>query len=361
MCCMCVALLATGCSQKKTALAPLLRGTVNLDILIKHHPGWNGVGQYDAALDRLEQASRQLPPAGQPDEKMAILPALPAGNIAAAGSSVEGLASTISRLNAIKHALLSSLRQRRELERLEQLRLEGELREREANRLFTVATSEKPILPDLDLQLLSASVAALTKTVVNWDLSLPPSPKLDQLRAKVVLDRARLEALVAARAQQREAAAQLQRVEAQSVLNARANYVRSHQLALEARLISEDERLIAAQHARLSSEQNTLLHALAQPEAIEVPAAGNAGVLLLPRGPGIIPARLSQASLTASEQRLRLQRARWLNLLRDDTVSAVQDTAKAQHWEVTFGPPRPGDRDLTDKMTQALTSGIWRL
>lgn len=361
MCCICLALLVTGCGQKKTALAPLLRGTVNLDILIKHHPGWNGVGQYDVALGRLEQASRQLPPAGRTDNTLGILPALPGANIIDAKTSVMGLSSTAIRLEATKHALLGSLRQRRELERLEQLRQEGELRQREANRLFTAATSEKPISPDLDLQLLSASVAALTKTVVNWDLSLPPSPKLNQLRAKVVLDRARLESLIAARAQQRAAAAQLQRIEAQSILVARADYVRMHQLALEARLISEDERLIAAQHARLSSEQSALLHALAQPETIGVPAAGNAGVLLLPRGPGTIPARLSQASLTASEVRLRLQRARWLNLLRDDTVSAVQDTAKAQHWEVTFGPPRPGDQDLTEKMTQALTTGIWRL
>jgi hypothetical protein len=288
-------------------------------------------------------------------------PTLAEGNIAAAGSSVEEMARTASRLESIKRSLLSSLRQRRELERLEQLRLEGELREREANRLFNVATSEKPISPDLNLQLLSASVSVLTKTVLNWDQSLPPFPKLTRLRAKVVLDRARLESLIAARSQQRETAAQLQRDEAQSVLNARSDYVRAHQLALEARLISEDERLIAAQRARLSLEQNALLHALAQPEAIGVPAAGNAGVLLLPRGPGILPARLSQASLTASEERLRLQRARWLNFLRDDTVSAAQDTAKAQHWEVTFGPPRPGDRDLTAKMTQALTSGIWRL
>ena len=358
---LCLALLATGCARRQTATVRTLRGTVNLDILIKHHPGWNGISQYDTALGRLADAVRQVPPAGQADDTIAILPALPEANIVAANASDVELASTASRLEAIKHALLSSLRQRRELERLEQLRQEGELRQREANRLFNVATSETPISPDLDLQLLSASIVALTKTVGNWDLSLPPSPDLKRLRAKVILDRARLESLIAERAQQREAAAQQQRNEALSVLNARADYVRTHQLALEARLILEDERLIAAQHARLSLEQNALLHALAQPGAVGVPAAGNAGVLILPRGPGIIPARLSQASLTASEERLRLQRARWLNFLRDDTVSAAQDTAKEQHWEVTFGPPRPGDRDLTEKMTQALTSGIWRL
>ena len=358
---LCVALLATGCARRQSVASLPLRGTVSLDALIQHHPGWNGISQYDTALGQLAKAIRQVPPAGHTDDTIAILPALPGGNISAADASAIGLASTANRLEAIKHALLSSLRQRRELERLEQLRQEGELRQREANRLFTIETSEKPILPDLDLQLLSASVAALTKTVGNWDLSLPPSPELKRLRAKVILDRGRLEALVAARAQQRAAAAQQQRDEAQSVLNARADYVRSHQLALEARLISEDERLIAAQQARLSSEQNALLHALSQPGAIGVPAAGNAGVLLLPRGPGIQPARLSKASLAASEERLRLQRARWLKFLRDDTVSAAQDTAKEQHWNVTFGPPRPGDRDLTEKMTQALTSGIWRL
>ncbi len=292
---------------------------------------------------------------------MAILPALTGANIEGADSSQEGMSRTATRLEAIKRALLSSLRQRRELERLEQLRQEGELREREANRLFTVSTRGKPLSPDLDLQLLSASVAALTKTVGNWDQSLPPSPELMRLRAKVIVDRARLEALIAARERQREAAARLSRDEAQSVLNARADYVRAQQLALEARLIAEDERLIAAQEARLSSERSALLAALSRPGALSVPTAGDAGALLLPRGPGTAPASFSQASLTASEEHLRQQRTRWLTFLRDDTASAAKDTAIRQHWDVTFGPPRPGDRDLTEKMTQALSSGPWRL
>ena len=303
----------------------------------------------------------QLPPAGRPEGKIAILPAIPGANIAAADSSVKGLARNASRLESIQHALLTSLRQRRELERLEQLRQEGELRQREANRLFTASAKEKPTAPDLDLQLLTASLVELTKTIGNWDQSLPPSPDLKRLREKVIVDRARLEALIAARAEQRDSAAQQQRDAVQRVMNARADYVRAHQLALESRLIAEDERLLAAQQTRLSSERKALLQALSQPGAIEVPPAGNAGELLLPRGPGILPARLSQASLSASEGRLRLQRARWLNFLRDDTVSAVEDTATRQHWNVTFGPPRSGEQDLTAKMTQALTSGIWRL
>lgn len=358
---MCLAMLVTGCAQKRAAVAPPLRGSVRLDTLITHHPGWSGIGQYDAALGRLEEAARQLPPAGRSDEKMAILPALIGANMDGAGTSQEGMSRTASRLEAIKRALLSSLRRRRAMERLEQLRQEGELRERVANRLFTVSTRVKSPSPDLDLQLLSASVAALTKTVGNWDQSLPPSPELMRLRAKVTIDRARLEGLIAERERQREAAARLSRDEAQSVLNARAAYVRAQQLALEARLIAEDERLIAAQGVRLSSERSALLAALARPGALSVPTAGDAGALLLPRGPGTAPASLSQASLTASEEHLRQQRTRWLTYLRDDTVSAAKDTATRQHWDVTFGPPRPGDRDLTEKMTQALSSGLWRL
>lgn len=356
-----VCILTTGCAQRQAVLAPPLRGAVNLDVLVRHHPGWSGVGQYDAALGRLETAARQLPPSGHADEKMAILPALTPDNSISTAPIPGDLVRTGRRLDTVQQSLIVDLRQRRELERREQLRQERELREREASRLFIVSAGDRPASPDLELQLLQASVAALTKTVGNWDQSASPAPKLNALRAKVLRDRARLETLLAERARQRETAIAQRRDEIQDVLNARTDYVQAQQQALASRLVAEDDHLIAAQSARLTQERSNLLRALARPDPLAVPAAGNTGVVLLPRGPGSVPASLSPTSLIASEARLRSQRARWLKFLRDDTVAAAQDTAQGQRWDVTFGPPRPGDRDMTAQMVQALASGIWRL
>ena len=103
-----------------------------------------------------------------------------------------------------------------------------------------------------------------------------------------------------------------------------------------------------------------MLAALSRPDPMML-SAGNTGPISLPRGSEAAPARLSQASLTASEVHLRAQRARWLQFLHDDTAAAARDTAQNKRWDITFGPPRPGERDLTADMVQALDSGLWRL
>ena len=264
-------------------------------------------------------------------------------------------------MDVVQQSLVSGFRQRRELERQQQLRQERELRQREASRLFAVPGKEKAASPDLDLQMLQASIVLLTQTAANWNLSAPPAPKLAALRAKVIRDRANLETLLTERGQHREVEAAQRRAEIRAILNARTNYVEAQQAALAAHLAAEDAHVIAAQAARLNQERANLRESMARPDAIVTPDAGTAGKVLLPRGPGIVPASLSQASLAASEAHLRSQRARWLKFLRDDTVAAAKDTAQGQRWDVTFGPPRQGDRDMTAQMAQAMASGIWRL
>ena len=361
VCAIAVVLASAGCGPRRAALAPPLRGSVNLVMLIRQHPGWSGLGQYDAALTRLESVSRQLPLPGQPDAKLGNLPALaPAAGFSTAVTPGE-LTRVGNRLGAVQSGLLGGLRQRRDQERQKQLRQEGELREREAARLFPFTAGSSQGEPDLDLQLLQASVDALTRTVGSWDQSKPPAPALEALRLKVARDRARLEALLAERVRSRVAAATEQQDAIQSVLRKRAIYAQAQQAALEARLTAEDAELIALQKERLTQERLALLQALTRPDPLFASADGNAGSVTLPRGAGIAPASVSEASLMASEVRLRLQRARWLRFLEDDTAAAAKDTAQGRRWDVTFGPPRPGDRDLTAQMAQALAAGIWRL
>ena len=189
---------------------------------------------------------------------------------------------------------------------------------------------------------------------------MPPAPRLKDLQAKVASEQVRLQVLLAERDRQRIAAQTKRMDERQNVRDDRAAYVQAQADSLTTRLQDDDARLVAAQSARLTRQRLTLLADLAQPPVAAVPPTGFAGAETLPHGPGIAQASLSQASLTASEDRLRTQRARWIKFLRDDTQAAAQDMAAKQNWNVTFGPPRPGDRDLTTAMTQAMLPSIWR-
>jgi len=216
-------------------LPPPLRGTVNLARLMRSHPGWSGLGQYDDALSRLALAAAHLPAPGRADEALAVLPALPLTPLTTTAAS--GDTRQIGRrLNAVQNTLLDGLRGRREQARQAQLRQERELRVREANRMFLFSDGRMHTAPDLDLQLLRASIDSLSRTVAGWSQSAPPAPKLLALQRKVLADRARLEALVAERTRQREAAAAKGRLEVQNVLDARDRYVQARQDVLALRL-----------------------------------------------------------------------------------------------------------------------------
>ncbi len=338
---------------------PPIRGSVNLDQLIRRHPGWSGVSQYDEALRRLDLAAHSLPQRARPDQKMAVLPAV-SPLVPFAETSPSDVTQIGTRLASVQQSLLSDLQARREAARLDDIRQQQDVWRREARARFVLAPAAAPAAPDLELQLLQANVATLTQTVANWKLSVPPAPRLKELQAKVAAEQARLDALLAERAQQREAAQSRRRDEVQRVRDDRTAYVQAQAAALTTKLENEDAHQVDAQSGRLTQERFALLAALARPPVDSVPAAGFAGAETLPHGPGAIQASLSQASLTASETRLRTQRERWIKFLQDDTQAAAQDVAAKQGWDVTFGPPRPGDRDLTAALTQAMMSSVWR-
>ncbi len=345
-----------GCAVHTAPKAPrTVYGCVDLNRLVRSRPGWDGLQRYDAALARLDAEARDLPPAGQPDPKLAVLPALSAGK--GTETTGEDTAQIGRRLSAVETSLLASLDSRRKMARAEQVRRQQELWRRSARRLFPVPARTAEIGSDLTLQLLQANVATLTQTLLHWDNSVPPAPKLVRLRKKVEADRARLEALIAARIQMREAARVARADAIKQNRQARLDYVATQGGALEARLQQEDIRALSSRTRRLGSERQALLLALAAPESISVPAAGNAGALALPRSSNALPPSLSADSLRAARAGLLAQRGRWVQYLYDDTRASALDAAEKKHWNITFGPPRPGDRDLTTNLEQALSQG----
>ena len=350
------ALCGAGCAaHHQVAATRTVYGYVDLPALVRHQPGWAGLAQYDAALARLSAAAK-LPPAGQADPKMAILPALPpaaAGNDAPDKKDVGRIAE---HLNAVQTGLLRSLADRRKTARDDQINRQQDLWKRDARRLFPIPTRTAEISSDLTLQLLEANVAVLTQTLDHWDNSAPPAPRLVRLKRKVEADRDRMNALIASRIGARETARAARLAAIRRQRTARLEYVQAQGDALAARLETEDLRVQGSQQRRLSAQRSALLEALARPDPVSVPAAGPAGTLRLPSGPGAARASLSAASLQAARVRLLAQRQRWVQYLTDDTRAAALDTDARQHWNITFGPPRPGDRNMTADLEQALAS-----
>ena len=355
-------MLGGGCAtHTRPPTPPPVRGYVNLDALARLHPGWGGLSRYDAALGRLEAAARSLPPADRPDQKIAVLPALPPAPVRAAEVSAVDLGSAADRLASVQQSLLGGLSARRATARTDQIASQRDNWRRAARQLYAAPTGVAPTQPDLELQLLQANVETLTSTLNGWKESKPPAPEREALRAKVEADRARLEALIAARAQARDAERVREAAEVLRLREARIAYVRTQASTLESRLLSADDRYLSGQQARLTRQRDALLGALALPAPVGVAADGDAGAEALPKGRSAGQAALAQASLAAAEAHLTAQRARWVRHLNDDTLAAARDTAGQKNWDVTFGPPRPGDRDLTQPMAAALRAGVWRL
>lgn len=344
-----------GCANRSAPKEPrTVYGYADLNTLVRSRPGWSGLQRYDAALARLDAEARGLPPAGQPDPKLAVLPALTVG---AATNTAGGMARIGPRLSAVEASLIASLDSRRKMARAEQVRRQQELWRRDARRLFPVPARTAEISSDLTLQMLQTNVAALSQTLSHWDNSVPPAPRLVRLKAKVEADRARLEALIAARIETREAARAARTEAIHQTRQARRDYIAAQGAALTARLQAEDARALGLRTLHLGRERQALLAALAEPESVAVPAAGDAGAIILPRSPGALPPSLSADSLRAARTSLLAQRGRWVQYLYDDTRASALDAAGNKHWNITFGPPRPGDRDLTADLEQALGQG----
>ena len=349
--------LGAGCAEKPSPTPPprTVYGHADLNALVKSRPGWAGLTRYDLALARLDMESRALPPAGQPDPKLATLPALALS--AGPGAGLKDTLAIGQQLGATEASLLITLEDRRKSARAEQIRRQQELWRRDARRLFPAPVRATEIGTDLDLQLLEANVAALTQTLSHWDNSAPPAPKLTQLKRKVEADKARLEGLIAQRIGTREAARAARANAIMQTRQARLDYAAAQEAALSAKLEAADAHALQARALTLGGERRALLGALAAGEPATVPPTGNAGALSLPRGPDSRAAALSANSLNSARKRLLAQRGRWVEYLYDDTRASALDAAGKRRWNVTFGPVRPGDRDLTAELVHALSSG----
>ncbi len=172
--CRCCRLAAFGggCAHPPPPAPPLIRGAVNLDALVRRHPGWSGVSQYDAALRRLQKAARSLPPEGRPDQKMAILPALSVETMASGAAPAADAAQIGRRLDAVQQSLLDGVQARREAARRDELRQQQDVWRREARTRFVLHAPTVGVGSDLELQILQANVATLTRTIANWKQSL---------------------------------------------------------------------------------------------------------------------------------------------------------------------------------------------
>ena len=261
----------------------------------------------------------------------------------------------------VQQSLLDGLRSRREMARTDQIASRQTGWQRAARQQYPAFTETKTDQPDLELQVLQANVVTLTRTLDGWKEAVPPAPKRAALGIKVETDRTRLQSLIAARIQEREAAQARYAAAIRRLQEARITFVQTQSDTLAARLRTQDEVYIAGQAARLTQQRAALLSTLARPVPVFVPDVGGAGSQTLPKGPGAAQAALSRDSLMEAETHLRAQRARWVRHLYDDTQAAAQDTAAQRNWDVTFGPRRPGDRDLTQPLAQAMQAGVWRL
>ena len=341
----------------QTASAPV-SGSVNLETLVRQHPGWDGVGRYDAALTRLDRAVSGVPGASAtPAVTLPALAALPLDRTGGAG----GDAQAAAHLRAVQQNLLAGIRARRALARAEQIARQRSLWRREARQLFPVPTQSTQVVPDFNLQLLRVNVRALTQTLENWKLSTPPTPRLNALRVKVEADRDRLLALISSREKAVQDKQNTYEAQVRDLRTARLTYVEAQADALSARLEREDARALAAQQARLSAQRAALLTALARPVPTTVSAEGTLGQVTLPSAPGAARAALSASALRAARTRLQAQRTRWLRYLYDDAKAAAEDAAERRHWTITFGPPSAGQRDLTGPVTEALNAGPWHV
>lgn len=348
------AALCSGCAVRHQAAAPrTVYGYADLPALVRRQPGWAGLAQYDAALARLSAAAK-LPPSGLADPKMAILPALPPEAAGKDAPGAKNAGEIAGHLSAVQAGLLAGLNDRRKAARDDQISRQQDLWNRDARKRFAVPARTAEISSDLTLQLLQANVAALTQTLDHWDSSRPPAPRLVRLKLKVEADRDRLKALIAARIAARDTARSSRLSAIRRQRAARVDYVQAQGDALAAHLKAEDARALNSQRQRLSAQRLALLGALARPEPVFVPAAGDAGALTLPGGPGAARPSLSAASLKSARARLLAQRGRWVQYLYEDTRASALDAAARHRWNVTFGPPRRGDRDLTADLERVL-------
>lgn len=365
------AFLAGGCSCGRSrpvaVTPPPVRGHADLDVLVRRHPGWKGVSQFDQALARLSDAAAHPAPALALDQSLGGLPPIDAAPPPAPAPALD---AERRRLSGVERTQVARLRARLARNRGRQLAQEREAWQKEAQKAYvqTVAAAQSAyaqqvarLTAERDARRVNLvlQIRALEKIVTGWDNSVPPTPELNRAKAELAqkraalaaLDSSRGGALVEARTARDDALARARREREASV--------QAQALAREASLKAQDEGQIASFGAELSAQRLSLLRAAQSLRSAPVPAAGGLGPEALPAdaeecgGP-------AETKLREARSKLEAQRARWIAFLYDDTRAAALDVAGRRRWIVSFGPGPSAGADLTAPMAQALTATVWK-
>ncbi len=362
-----------GCSTGRRPPSPPLPGTANLDALVRRHPGWQGVAQYDAALARLQTDAARL---GQAASVPATLPPLPSLEASAPRVPAALAAGQAARLLQAEQAQGARLRQRRAQARTRQIALAREVWQREADTQYGHAAERAQFAYSRQARAVAArrqgerlnltlQIHALERLVGGWKASVPPAPELKAAQAELAQKQARLAQLDLAQGIELHLA-QAQRDAAVSQAQAaRAAYVQAQAAGEEARLSAQDETQVRLLESRLAAQRMALLSEESKPLAGDVSPAGTLNAQAVPSAPvqaALSSASLSrsQASLQAARAHLEQQRTRWVAFLYDDTRSAALDAAHRRHWVLSFGPTRAGAADLTGPLSQDLAAHAWK-
>lgn len=358
-----------GCAQHRTPAPPPppVRGHADLDVLVRRHPGWKGVLQFDQALARLTDAAIRPAPVLPFDAALGTLPPVDA---AMAPTPVPALEAEGRRLSGVEKAQVARLHVRLARNRSRQLAQERESWVKAAQKVYTrsVAVAQSSyaqrvarLTSERDARSVNLilQIRALEKIVNGWDKAIPPTPELNKAKVDLAQKRAELAALDASQtAGLVEARASRDRALTQAGL-AREASVQAQAQARETLLKAQDEAQVSAFTAGLSAQRLSLLRAALAFRAASVPSAGNLGAQSLPPeaaeagGP-------AEASLRAARSRLVAQRTRWIAFLYDDTRAAALDVAERRRWIISFGPGHPQEQDLTAPLAQALTTAVWK-
>ena len=347
------------------------QGYADLDVLVRSHPGWSGVAQYDLALTRLRHASVRLDRPAE-DAQLALLPA---DDPQAPPSPAALMWGEKQQLDKIRQAQVAQVRERRALARQRQLAPLKEAWQREADADYTryVRRAQRDYLRGVrqtlargDVQRLNLSlqIKALQDIVTGWKASAPPTPRLAQARRDLTTKLAQAAQLDGERAATFRAAEAKRNGEIAAAAVFRDGYVRHLAGQKEAVLQMQDERQTEAFARALVKQEQALLASQSVQVVVPVAPAGSLDAEVLPANrpaPALSSgsAAKSLRQLQMAQTRLLAQRARWVAFLYDDTRAAALDAAKKRHWTVAFGKTGSG-MALTAPLAQILSSQGWK-
>ncbi len=347
------------------------QGYADLDVLVRSHPGWPGVAQYDLALIRLRHALVRL---DRPADN-AELAVLPADNAAALPSPAVFARGAKQQLEAVRLAQVARVRERRALARQRQLAPSREAWQREARAEYVrqarlaqgvYLRRVRATLADRDVQRLNLSlqIKALQDIVAGWKASTPPTPRLTQARKDLAQKQAQLALLETERSQALQFALVERHAMIRQAAAKRDAYVQQLTGQKEAALRMQDEQQTRVFAQSLVRQEQELLQSQSVQATAPVTPAGSLGADALPSGrnlPALSPGSTAKSlrQLQMAQTRLLAQRARWVAFIYDDTRAAALDAAQKRHWTLSFAKTGPG-LALTAPLAQILALQGWK-